>query len=59
MEDQREIAYVESVARGWTMEDGEDLSAMRRALREVRARALPMNMSMDLIRRTAEERWSS
>ncbi|MFI0352849.1 Scr1 family TA system antitoxin-like transcriptional regulator [Actinomadura sp. 9N407] len=58
LDDLREVAYVESVARGFTMEDSDDLSTMRRALREIRSRALPTNMSIDLIRRTAEERWS-
>ncbi|MFB4317623.1 Scr1 family TA system antitoxin-like transcriptional regulator [Actinomadura sp. 21ATH] len=58
LDDLREVAYVESVARGFTMEDSEDLSTMRRALREIRSQALPTNMSIDLIRRTAEERWS-
>ncbi|GAA2138759.1 helix-turn-helix domain-containing protein [Actinomadura napierensis] len=57
LEDLREVAYVECFARGFTMEDGEDVTAMRKALREVRSLALPIGMSKDLIRRTAEERW--
>ncbi|MGI5415829.1 helix-turn-helix domain-containing protein [Actinomadura luteofluorescens] len=59
LEDLREVAYIESVARGFTMEDSEDVAAMRKALREVRALALPIGMSKDLIRRTAEERWKT
>nr|WP_254715718.1 Scr1 family TA system antitoxin-like transcriptional regulator [Actinomadura sp. NAK00032] len=57
LEDLREVAYVECFARGFTMEDSEDVGAMRRALREIRSLALPTGMSRDLIRRTAEERW--
>ncbi|HEU5029279.1 MAG TPA: helix-turn-helix transcriptional regulator [Spirillospora sp.] len=57
LEDLREVAYIESVARGFTMEDREDVAVMRRALREVRSLALPIGQSKDLIRRLAEERW--
>lgn len=57
LEDLREVAYIECFARGFTLEDGEDVAAMRRALREIRSLALPIGMSRDLIRRTAEERW--
>jgi hypothetical protein len=57
LEDLREVAYIECFARGFTMEDSEDVAAMRKALREVRSLALPIGMSRDLIRRTAEKRW--
>ncbi|WP_242908233.1 helix-turn-helix domain-containing protein [Actinomadura terrae] len=58
LEDRTEVAYVESAARGLTLGDPEDLATMSRTLLEVRSLALPQDQSLDLIRRTAEERWT-
>ncbi|GAA2426330.1 helix-turn-helix transcriptional regulator [Actinomadura vinacea] len=58
LEDRTEVAYVETSARGLTMSDPDDLAAISRSLMDVRSIALPLNMSIDLIQRTAEERWS-
>lgn len=57
-EDVREIAYIESQARGFTLEEYDDLIALRRALREVRALALPQDQSLDFIRKVQAERWT-
>jgi transcriptional regulator with XRE-family HTH domain len=58
MEDMREVAYFESPARGFTLEEYEELTALRRALREVRGLALPVDQSIDLIRKVQAERWT-
>lgn len=57
LEDRSQIAYVESAARGLTMHEPEDLATLARTLRALRGMALPVNMSLELIRRTAEEKW--
>jgi transcriptional regulator with XRE-family HTH domain len=57
MEDMREIAYCECPARGFALEAADELVALRRALREVRALALPVDQSLDLIRKVQAERW--
>jgi transcriptional regulator with XRE-family HTH domain len=58
LEDRSEVAYVETAARGITMGDSGDLTALHKTLLELRSIALPVGMSADLIRRTAEERWT-
>ncbi|XVQ11729.1 helix-turn-helix domain-containing protein [Spirillospora sp. CA-255316] len=58
LEDRTEVAYVDSAPRGLTMSDPEDLAAMSRTLLQLRSLALPQDQSIDLIRRTAEEKWS-
>ena len=58
MEDMREVAYFECPARGFTLEAPEELAATRRALREVRALALPTDQSLDVIRKVQAERWT-
>ncbi|WP_246178976.1 helix-turn-helix domain-containing protein [Actinomadura decatromicini] len=58
LEDLTEVAYVETIARGFTMGDVEDITEVRRALREIRSLALPVSQSADLIRRTVKERWT-
>ncbi|GGV00185.1 hypothetical protein GCM10010182_16730 [Actinomadura cremea] len=57
-EDMREMAYIESPARGFTLEESTELAALRRALREVRALALPVDQSLDFIRKVQAERWT-
>jgi transcriptional regulator with XRE-family HTH domain len=56
LEDMQEVVYVETVARGFTMGDPEDLVAFRKALQEIRAHALPVRQSIDELAR-AVERW--
>jgi transcriptional regulator with XRE-family HTH domain len=58
MEDMREVAYFECPARGFTLEASDELAATRRALREVRALALPVDQSLDVIRKVQAERWT-
>jgi transcriptional regulator with XRE-family HTH domain len=58
LEDRTEVAYVDTSARGLTMSDPDDLAAISRTLMELRSIALPLDQSIDLIRRTAEEKWS-
>ncbi|WP_433228121.1 helix-turn-helix domain-containing protein [Actinomadura formosensis] len=58
MEDMREVAYFESPARGFTLEEYEELAALRRALREIRGLALPVDQSLDVIRKVQAERWT-
>jgi hypothetical protein len=56
--DRSEVAYVETAARGITMGDPQDLDALARSFETIRSRALPVSQSLDLIRRTAEQRWT-
>jgi hypothetical protein len=59
LEDRSQIAYVESAARGLTMSEPEDLATLTKSLRELRGMALPVAMSLEKIRRTAEEKWTT
>ncbi|MFD0902091.1 helix-turn-helix domain-containing protein [Actinomadura sediminis] len=58
MADMSQVAYVETAIRGLTTDDPADLAAASRVLADLRNRALPGNMSRDLIRKVAEERWT-
>ncbi|MVZ98915.1 hypothetical protein F8568_000650 [Actinomadura sp. LD22] len=58
MEDRREVAYFESPARGFTLEEHDELGALHRALREIRALALPVDESLEFIRKVRSERWT-
>lgn len=53
LEDMQQVAYVETVARGFTMAEPADLVAFGRALRQVQGLALPVAQSLDEIRRKA------
>lgn len=57
LEDLTEIVYFETAARGFTMEDVEDVKEAHRAIREISSLALPVDLSIELIRRTIEEKW--
>lgn len=54
LEDMQQVAYVETVARGFTMAEPTDLVAFGRALRQVQGLALPVAQSLDEIRRKAQ-----
>lgn len=56
--DGEEVAYVETAARGLITTDREDLRTLGDSWEAIRAQALPVTMSVDLITRTAEERWT-
>lgn len=58
LEDRSEVVYVESAYRGLTLSEPEALAAVANTLRELRSLALPMAASIELIRRTVDERWT-
>jgi transcriptional regulator with XRE-family HTH domain len=56
--DGSEVAYLETAARGMTLGSRDDLRTLKENFGVIRSRALPVEMSMDFIARTAEERWT-
>ncbi|GAA2449984.1 helix-turn-helix transcriptional regulator [Actinomadura vinacea] len=56
--DRTEIAYADMAAHGLTMDDPEDLANLHRTLMTVRSLALPMDQSMDMIRKVIQEKWT-
>jgi hypothetical protein len=58
LDDRREVAYVETAARGITTGEPADLATLTQRFESIRSRALPVDQSLDLITRTAKERWS-
>ncbi|GAA2623084.1 helix-turn-helix transcriptional regulator [Actinomadura fulvescens] len=59
MEDRSEVAYADMAARGMTLSDPEDIAIVTNSLIEIRSLALPVDQSLEVIHRTAEERWSN
>jgi hypothetical protein len=57
LDDGSEMAYMETAARGISTGSREDIRTLNESFDRVRSQALPVKMSMDLITRTAEERW--
>ncbi|GAA4636406.1 hypothetical protein GCM10023196_086010 [Actinoallomurus vinaceus] len=53
-----ELAYVATALRGITTSESGDIRLLSDAYDEIRSRALPVEMSRDLIRRILEERWT-
>ncbi|MEZ0076479.1 DNA-binding XRE family transcriptional regulator [Planotetraspora sp. GP83] len=53
-----DVLYAETAVRGITTSDAEDVTAAIERFESIRTEALPLNMSLDLIKRTAEERWT-
>lgn len=53
-----EVAYLETAIRGLTTSDRDDVAAAVELFEAIRVEALPVSMSIDLIKRTAEERWN-
>ena len=53
-----DILYAETAIRGITTSDPEDVAAAVERFEAIRTEALPLAMSVDLIKRTAEERWT-
>ena len=58
MEDRSEVAYAETAIRAITTDDPADLSVLARTLVDLRARAVTRDMSRELIKKVAEERWT-
>jgi transcriptional regulator with XRE-family HTH domain len=56
--DSSEVAYVETGARGMTLGSRDDVRTLNESFDVIRSRALPVEMSLDLIARTVEEKWS-
>lgn len=59
MADMSQVAYVETAIRGLTTDDPADLAGLSRVLVDLRNRTLPGDMSRDLIKKVAKERWTS
>lgn len=53
-----DVAYFETAIRGLTSGDRSEVTDAVFLFEAIRTEALPQSMSMDLIRRTAEERWT-
>ncbi|MEV5705291.1 helix-turn-helix transcriptional regulator [Actinoallomurus sp. NPDC052274] len=58
LDDRSEVAYIETAARGITTGDTQDIKTLTDKFDSIRSRALPIDQSLDLITRTAKERWS-
>jgi transcriptional regulator with XRE-family HTH domain len=58
LEDLTEIVYVETFARGFTMADLEDIAEAHKAIREVSSLALPVDQSIEFVRRVIEGKWT-
>ncbi|MEV5752076.1 helix-turn-helix transcriptional regulator [Actinoallomurus sp. NPDC052308] len=53
-----ELAYVATAVRGITTSEPDDIRLLSETYDQIRSRALPVEMSRDLIRRVLEERWT-
>jgi DNA-binding XRE family transcriptional regulator len=56
--DRTEVAYVETALRGITVSEADDIRLLSEAYDEIRSRALPVEMSKELIGRILEEQWT-
>ncbi|GII85452.1 transcriptional regulator [Sphaerisporangium siamense] len=54
-----ELAYLDTAVRGLVTADQDDVTAAMAKFEAIRVEALPQQMSVDLINRTAEDRWTS
>jgi hypothetical protein len=54
-----EIAYVATAARGIMMDAQEDILRLKDRFDAIWTQALPVNLSVDLINRTIEEKWAT
>ncbi|GAA4610418.1 hypothetical protein GCM10023195_42750 [Actinoallomurus liliacearum] len=53
-----ELAYVATAVRGITTSEPDDIRLLSETYDQIRSRALPVEMSRDLISRVLEERWT-
>lgn len=53
-----EIAYLETAVRGLTTGDHDEVAEVVQQFEAIRIEALPLSMSIDLIKKIAEERWT-
>jgi transcriptional regulator with XRE-family HTH domain len=58
LDDRREVAYCETASKGVTTGYTDDLRTLATNFEQIRSHALNLQQSIDLIRRTAEEKWS-
>lgn len=58
LSDRREVGYVETAARGITTGMLNDLKTLSNKFESIRSQALSADQSLELIARTAEERWT-
>ncbi|MFI0445846.1 helix-turn-helix domain-containing protein [Actinomadura sp. 6N118] len=58
LEDLSEVAHLDTAVRGMSFGSRQDIRAVRESFESLRAHALPVGMSIDLIHRTAEELWT-
>ncbi|MFD0685644.1 helix-turn-helix domain-containing protein [Actinomadura fibrosa] len=56
--DRTEIAYADMAARGMTISDPDDIATIDRTLIAVRSLALPVDQSLEVIRKVVRERWT-
>lgn len=58
MEDRSEVAYVETAIRGITTDNPSELATLARTLVDLGSRALPQQMSCELIGKVIHEKWT-
>ena len=58
MPDRGEVAYVETAVRGLTMSGRDEMAKLAESLASLRASALSVRHSHELIRRTVDKRWT-
>jgi transcriptional regulator with XRE-family HTH domain len=58
LSDRSEVAYVETATRGMTTGDRNDINILTESFASIQSRALPVDMSIDLIARTAAHKWT-
>ncbi|GAA3200534.1 helix-turn-helix transcriptional regulator [Actinocorallia longicatena] len=58
LEDRSEVVYREAAPNGIISSSKDDLVKLNESFEVIRGKALPVDMSLDLIRRTAEEKWT-
>lgn len=58
MPDRSEIAYVDMTVRGLTLTDPDDIAGVSRALLSARSHALPVEHSLNVIRKVVDEKWT-
>jgi transcriptional regulator with XRE-family HTH domain len=57
--DRSEVAYADMAARGLTLNEADDIRVISDSYDEIRDRALPVQMSRDLIQQIMEARWTT
>ncbi|MFG2007058.1 Scr1 family TA system antitoxin-like transcriptional regulator [Spirillospora sp. NPDC048911] len=58
LEDRSEVVYLETASKGMVSTSRDDLTEVADVWESIRTHALPQQESLDLISRTAEERWT-